>query len=68
MRDNWLKVVGKLLNGQMIDVFWFKSLVVSRYPSMFADQEWVKKFGRSQIKDMFMMVEFFFKVNKRKVS
>lgn len=68
MRDNWLKIIGELLSEQMINVYWLKSLIVSRYPSMFADQEWIRKSGRSQIKSMFMLVDFFERVNKRKVG
>lgn len=65
MRDRWVQMMGKLLGGQAIDVLWLKALVVSRFPGLFADQEWVRRFGSSQVKSMQVLVDFLERVKGR---
>lgn len=65
MRDRWVQMMGKLLGGQAIDVHWLKTIIVSRFPGLFADQEWVRRFGGSQVKNMLVLVDFLERVKRR---
>ncbi|WP_333871731.1 TM1802 family CRISPR-associated protein [Desulforamulus putei] len=65
MRDKWLQITGKLLGGQQVDIYWLKTLLVSRFPGLFADGEWVKKYGRQEVKNMIALVDFLIKANGR---
>lgn len=65
MRNRWLSMAGNLLSGKNVDTYWLKSLMVSRFPGLFADQDWVKRFGRYEMKRMTALVEFFERTNGR---
>jgi CRISPR-associated protein Csh1 len=65
MRDKWINMTGKLLGGEYVDVFWLKTLIVSRFPGLFADHDWVIKFSRSEVKNMIILIDFFEGINVR---
>ncbi len=65
MRDKWVQTMGKLLGGQQVDVYCLKTLMVSRFPGLFADRDWVKRFGRHEVKNMVALVDFLTKANGR---
>lgn len=65
MRHRWIQMTGRLLGGEHVDVYWLKALMVSRFPGLFADQDWVRRFSRSEVKNMSALVDFFEKVNAR---
>ncbi|AQS58401.1 TM1802 family CRISPR-associated protein [Desulforamulus ferrireducens] len=65
MRGKWLQITGELLGGQKVEAYWLKSLMVSRFPGLFADKEWVGKFAPSELKNMLALIDFLTIANER---
>ena len=57
-------IIGNLLNHERVDIKRLKQLMVSRFPSLFADEEWLR-FGRYNLRKMMAVIEFLEKANRR---
>jgi CRISPR-associated protein Csh1 len=64
LRDLLLDIVGKLLKGDVIDVYTVKSFVVSRLQGLFASGDWVVKDGIRTMRRLQCIVDFFYRVNE----
>jgi CRISPR-associated protein Csh1 len=64
MKDFLLDIVGRLLKGDNIDVYTVKSLVTSRLQGLFADSDWVAKYGALSMSRLQRVSDFFYRVNE----
>jgi CRISPR-associated protein Csh1 len=64
LKDLLLDVVGRLLKGDIIDVYTVKSVIVSRLQGLFADNDWVAKYGEPNMRSLQRIVDFFYRVNE----
>jgi CRISPR-associated protein Csh1 len=64
-RAKVFEVIGKLLGKEQINVKAIKMMMVSRFPGLFADAEWLMKKGRFETGRMHSIVDFIEKANRR---
>jgi hypothetical protein len=64
MKDLLLDIVGRLLKGDNIDVHTVKSFVTSRLPGLFADSDWVMRYGALSMRRLQCVSDFFYRVNE----
>jgi CRISPR-associated protein Csh1 len=57
-------IIGNLLNQEKVDIKRLKQLMVSRFPSLFSDDEWLR-FGGYNLRKMMAVIEFLEKANRR---
>lgn len=73
MRESTLGILGKLLNGEKIETPGVKKLMVSRFPGLFSDPEWItasgrynrQLTGREKLKRMAAVLDFLNRSNRR---
>jgi CRISPR-associated protein Csh1 len=65
LKDLLLDVIGRLLKGDSIDVRTIKSFVTSRLQGLFADSDWVAKYGSLSMRRLQCVVDFFYRTNER---
>jgi CRISPR-associated protein Csh1 len=65
LRDLLLDIIGRLLKGDNIDVHTIKSFVTSRLQGLFADSDWVAKYGTLSMRRLQCIMDFFYRVNER---
>ncbi len=64
MRERTLGILGRLLGGERVDVREVKQLMVSRFPGLFSDTEWLR-FGGTNLRKMAAILDFLTRSNGR---
>lgn len=63
MRNRIINIIGRLLGGKDVDVAFIKQLMVSRFPGLFSNSQWVNRFGFSELRKMMAILEFLNRAN-----
>ena len=64
VRDMVIGIIGRLLDSEKINVDRLKQFMVSRFPGLFADPDWIR-FGGYNLRKMAAVSEFLQKANRR---
>jgi CRISPR-associated protein Csh1 len=65
LKDLLLDIIGKLLRGDDINVHTVKNFVTLRLQGLFANSDWVAKYGALSMRRLQCIVDFFYRVNER---
>jgi len=64
MKERMIGVTGQLLDNETINIKGIKKLMISRFPGLFSDPEWLKN-GAYELRKMATVIDFIIKANRR---